>query len=101
LRQKILTAKEKRRFLELGCQDGEGGDAIVVVHFFYGTFDWYATEYDERTGLFFGWVKSPMCGISGGEWGSFSAREFQGTPVERDLHWTEKRLREVSGYGGN
>ena len=75
-------------------------NARVLVKFFHPTsvWSWYATEYDPRTHVFFGFV----VGLEE-ELGPFSLDELEGIragvlnmPVERDLHWDDTtRLQDV------
>ena len=51
----ILSEEQVKRFRELGCQcDSE--DPIAVVRYFapVGSATWFATEYNESTGVFYG-----------------------------------------------
>ena len=73
-------------------------DAIVQVKYFTpaSNWTWWATEYDPVEKLFFGLVE----GFER-ELGYFSLAELEsgrgalGLPIERDLHWTPKPLKEV------
>ena len=74
-------------------------EKLIVMHFFMGGSDWYATEYDPEEQTFFGFV------ILNGdydmaEWGYFSLQELSELKVsfleiDRDLHWTQRRAIEV------
>lgn len=85
-----------------GAQDGLGLDAIVYAKFFTPDSDWtwYVTEMWEESGevLFFGIAD---CAHLYAEYGSFSLSELEkirggfGLPVERDLYWRPKAVREV------
>jgi hypothetical protein len=80
----------------VGKQDVK--DPIIVTKFFapWSNWTWYATAYDETTGLFFGIV----CGTHV-ELGYFSMQDLKGLRgpmglhVERDLYWKEKRLSDL------
>lgn len=93
----LLTQQLLDRFKELGKQDIK--DPIIVAKFFvsWSNWTWYATAYDEETGLFFGII----CG-SHIELGYFSLDDLKrvrgrmGLGVERDLCWKEKRLSDLS-----
>lgn len=96
-RQKLLTAKNLKDLPALYSQDGKSYDQIAVpVKFFdpYGSYTWYATEYDPEARLFFGLVTSAQC--PEGEIGYFALDELQslvkfGAPrIERDMYWNEK-----------
>lgn len=92
---KLLTARLLKRFKEVGEQDIP--NPIVVAHFFhpFSPWHWYATAYYPDEGLFFGWVNGDYA-----ELGYFSLNELEsirimGLPIERDLHWAERRLGDV------
>ncbi len=57
----------------------------------WGSWTWYATEYDPAEGRFFGLVVSEMC--PSGELGYFMREELEsvsgpvGLRIERDYHW--------------
>jgi hypothetical protein len=52
-------------------------DPIVICKFFNptGAGTWYATEYDEKSGVFFGFVS--IFGDWNDVWGSFSLSELE------------------------
>ena len=87
----LLTKKIIERFREVGNQGGKE-DPLVIVKFFNptGAGTWWATEYDEKNKLFFGYVS--ILGGACDEWGSFSLEELKsvkgigGLGIERDLH---------------
>lgn len=103
--QVLLTAKERRQLPPLYSQDGKGYNATAYVHFFGGSYDFYATEFDPAEGLFFGWVHihglEPM-----GELGYVAAAELvkmriplringrdgAAAYLERDAHFQPTRL---------
>ncbi|MCB9848542.1 MAG: DUF2958 domain-containing protein [Phycisphaeraceae bacterium] len=66
----------------------------IYEHFFIGSSDWYAAEYDPNNRLFFGFAvlnNDLQCG----EWGYFGLDELRGIDVrgiqvDRDLHWEEQ-----------
>lgn len=95
---KLMTKEIEAEFTKIGSQEGTNGlDQIVVAKFFhpFSTWRWYATEYDPAERTFFGYVASPDP-----EWGSFSLEEFEetkvrGLPMERDLHFKPKTLRDA------
>ena len=97
---RLMTKELEKHFLEVGSQE-EVEDPVIVAKFFNptGAGTWYATEYDPNDKMFFGYVS-----IFGGwddEWGYFSLKELQsgkstfGTVIERDLYWTEQKIRSV------
>ena len=90
--QKALTAKELKAIPMLYSQDSKGMDAIAYVHFFFGSYDLWATEYNPETGEFFGLVRM---GSNEPELGYSSIQEIATVGrIERDLYWTPKPLRE-------
>ena len=90
--QNVLTARELKALPPLLSQDGKGMDAIALVHYFYGGYDFWATEFDPETGEFFGLAR-----LFETELGYASAQEWISTGrIERDLYWTPKPLREVA-----
>lgn len=96
---KLLTKELEAGLPAMYSTDGQGAEALVVVHFFspYSGWDWYGLEYDPETRTFFGWVDGHT-----GEYGYFRLDELEsatlagGVPaVERDLYWTPVRLGDV------
>lgn len=75
-------------------QDGKGDDAIVYLHYFVGSCDWYITERDMEA------EQHQAFGLAdlgyGGELGYISLAELCGiSSVELDLHFTPTTLREI------
>jgi hypothetical protein len=99
--QKLLTAEQARVIPALYAQEGQHYDATVYVKFFYGTFTWYATEYDPREQMFYGVVfnEGMRDQLPLGEPGYFTAEELAtfrgqwGLQVERDIHFKPQTLR--------
>ena len=95
---KLLTKALEHRFAQIGCQESAGEDALIVCKFFtpWSNWTWYATEYNTEDRTFFGYVEGHFP-----EWGYFSLDELEtvkgpyGLKVERDLHFAERRAREV------
>lgn len=95
---KLMTQEVRKKLPALYAQDGKGGDAIVNVKFFTpdSSWTWYATEFDGED-MFFGLVDGQER-----ELGYFSLAELHkargpmGLPIERDLHWKPKTLREIA-----
>ena len=91
---KLMTKALEKRFAQVGCQESVK-DPIVIAKFFYpaGSATWYATEYDPKSRVFFGYVS--LFGDYNDEWGSFSLAELEsftgrfGLGIERDLWWQE------------
>jgi len=96
---KLLTKEIRKKLPNLYEQDGKGGDAIVYVKLFApdsNPWTWYITEFDGDDtffGLVHGFEK---------ELGYFSLKELQsvkgplGLPIERDLYWKPKTLKEIA-----
>jgi len=96
----LLTEELKKRFSEVGSQDGND-NPLIVCKFFNptGVGTWYASEWIEEDGVFFGFVNlgDDECA----EWGYFSLKELEdfrgkfGLGIERDLFFKEKRFNEI------
>lgn len=101
---KLMTKKLLERFAQVGSQ-AEEKDPLIIAKFFNpcGAGTWYATEYDPKTRIFFGYAS--IFGDWNDEWGSFALDELQsykgplGIGIERDLYFGEKRASEVIGKG--
>lgn len=93
----LLDEETKARLPELYSQEEKGWDAVAQVKFFTpaGSWTWYATEFDGQD-LFFGLVSGFEL-----ELGYFSLSELEGVrgpmglPIERDLYYQPKPLREL------
>ena len=96
---KLLTEAIEKNLSKLYSQDGLGMDAVAQVKFFTpdSTWTWFATEYDPEERRFFGLVH----GLEE-ELGYFSLDELEGArgpmglPIERDLWFQPKPLKEVA-----
>ena len=96
--QKLLRKVELDLFKKHGCQDGKGGDALVIARLFHpiSSYTWYVTEYDSETGYLFGFVVGHEM-----EWGTIASLHemsnmvVHGLEVERDAWFTPKPLREA------
>jgi hypothetical protein len=69
--------------------DGQGDDALVVLHYFYGSWDWYITEKDMEN------EQHQAFGLTAGDFtelGYISIKELIANGVELDIHWTPKKL---------
>jgi len=94
---KLLNKEIIKRFKEIGSQDNEK-DPIVVAKFYNpcGAGSWWATEYNPKDKIFFGYVS--IFGDHNDEWGSFSLEELEelkvgfGLQIERDEHCGEHRI---------
>jgi hypothetical protein len=97
---KLLTKTLEKRFAKIGSQENVK-DPLVIAKFFNptGVGTWYATEYDPKHRLFFGYAS--IFGDWNDEWGYFSLDELAaykgrfGLGIERDLYFGEKRISEV------
>ena len=97
---KLMTKKLLERFTQVGSQ-AEERDPLIIAKYFNpcGAGTWYATEYDPKTRIFFGYVS--IFGDWNDEWGSFALDELQsykgplGIGIERDLYFQPKTLGEL------
>ena len=97
---KLMTAELEKRFVQVGSQENVK-DPVIIAKLFnpQGAGTWYATEYDPKAKMFFGYVS--IFGDWNDEWGSFSLAELEsykgpwGLGIERDLYWREKRASQV------
>lgn len=96
---KMMTKELEAEFARQGQTDGKGEENTqVLAHYFAGSWDWWATEYNPTDRTFFGLVKGFEV-----ELGYFSLDELEGNScekrplggVERDLYWHPKSLAEV------
>ena len=95
---KLITKTLEDRFKEIGDQS-EISDPIIVAKFFNpcGSQTWYASEYDQQTGVCFGYVT----GMYFDEWGRFSVHELEalklpyGLGIERDIFFKETRFKQL------
>jgi len=93
---KLLTKALRRKLPPLYSQEQEA-DPMVICKFFTpdSNWTWYAYEFDGQD-LFFGLIYGLET-----ELGYFSLQELEaargplGLPIERDLHFTPKKLSEV------
>ena len=98
---KLLTKELEKRFEQIGSQDGVK-DPIVITKFFNptGAGTWYATEYEPKEKIFYGYVS--LFGDHCDEWGYFSLAELEsikgrfGLGVERNLHCGYKQISEFN-----
>lgn len=97
---KLLTNELLEQFKKTGRQEYIK-DPIVIAKFFNttGAGTWYATEYDEQEGLFFGYVS--IFGDHNDEWGYFSLIELEsftgkfGFGIERDIYFKSQPFSEI------
>lgn len=75
-------------------------DKLIHMHFFLGSCDWYAAEYDRDDRLFFGYAILND-DFQNAEWGYFAYDELRsiriggGIEIDRDLHWRVRPARDV------
>ena len=89
------------RFKKIGSQENEK-NPIVIVKFFNptGAGTWWATEYNPKDKIFFGYAS--IFGDHNDEWGSFSLEELEsykgpfGLGIERDLYFQEQRISKLN-----
>ena len=97
---RLMTKELEKRFSQVGSQENVK-DPVIVAKFFnpFGAGTWYATEYDPKDEMFFGYAS--IFGDWNDEWGYFSLAELEsyvstfGTRIERDLYWTERKASSV------
>ena len=97
---RLMTTELEKRFSEVGSQENEK-DPVIVAKFFNptGAGTWYATEYDPKDKMFFGYVS--IFGDWNDEWGYFSLQELEsyngplGIGIERDLYFGEQKMSSV------
>lgn len=97
---RLMTKQLEKRFLKVGNQS-ELEDPVVIAKFFNpcGGGTWYATEYDPKDKIFFGYAS--IFGDWNDEWGYFSLEELEsfqgpfGIGIERDLFFDEKPFSQV------
>ncbi len=97
---RLMTKQLEKRFLQVGNQS-ELEDPVVIAKFFNpcGGGTWYATEYDPKDKIFFGYAS--IFGDWNDEWGYFSLEELEsfqgpfGIGIERDLFFDEKPFSQV------
>ena len=97
---KLMTKELEKKFAKIGSQE-KNADPTVVVKFFNpcGAGTWYATEYDSKDKIFFGYVS--IFGDHCDEWGSFSLTELEelqlpgGMKIERDMWFKETPMSEI------
>ncbi|MEI7837962.1 MAG: DUF2958 domain-containing protein [Planctomycetota bacterium] len=95
----LLTKELLRQLPPLGAQEAKGPEAIAPVKFFTpdNSWTWYAVSYSPEDGTFFGLVDGQFK-----ELGYFTLAELEtargplGMPIERDLHWQPRTLREIA-----
>ena len=108
---KLMTKALEKRFAQVGSQE-DVKDPLIIAKYFNptGRGTWYATEYDPKTRIFFGYVS--IFNDHNDEWGYFSLAELEafrgklrvagfkghyGLGIERDLYFKEAPASQVIG----
>ena len=97
---KLMTKTLEKRFKRVGSQENIK-DPLIIAKFFNptGAGTWYATEYDPKRRIFFGYAS--IFSDWNDEWGYFSLDELEsykgqfGLGIERDRYFGEKRASQV------
>lgn len=98
----LLTKQIVKNFERQGrCDTKKPEDIKIIVKFFNptGIGNWYATEWDPKTGLFFGFVS--LFNDHNDELGSFSLAELEeykgamGLGIERDMYFGDYTLKDI------
>ena len=97
---RLMTKELEKRFSKVGSQE-DVKDPVIIAKFFnpQGAGTWYATEYDPKDEMFFGYVS--IFGDWNDECGYFSLAELQsyvgpwGLGIERDRYWDEAKASTV------
>jgi len=97
---KLLTEELIQAFKKIGRQENKK-DPIVIAKFFnpMGQGTWFATEYNSKSKIFFGYVS--IFGDHNDEWGSFSLEELEslklpfGLGIERDKYFQQENISKV------
>jgi len=95
---KLLTQEIRKKLPPLYSQDGKGGKAVAHVKYFTpdSSYTFFGVEFDGKD-TFFGLVDGHCK-----ELGYFSLSELEsirgpmGLPIERDLYWQPKTLKEIA-----
>lgn len=95
---KLLTKENIKALPAMRATEGQGNQAIAQVKFFTpdSNWSWYAVEYDQENGLFYGLVDG-----FDKELGYFSLAELSvargpfGLPIERDMYFDPTPLSEL------
>ena len=95
----LMTKELEAAFAKQGStEEKPAEETVVVAHYFSSSWDWYATEYDPDSRIFFGLVRGFET-----EFGSFSLDELEENScnirplggIERDLYWTPTTLDKI------
>ena len=95
----LMTKELEKTFPSIYAnEEKEPKDILIIAKFFcpWSNWTWYATEFDQESGQFFGYVR----GIEN-ELGYFSLQELEsvsgpfGLGIERDLYFGDHTLAEA------
>ena len=97
----LLTKQIEQLFKKTGDQS-DSDNPLVICKFFdpMGSWTWYATEYNPKDKIFFGYVM----GFEN-EWGTFSLTELESIAenrmlgIERDIYFTPCKFKELKHHG--
>ena len=95
---KLLTKENIKSLPALYSQEKLGLEQKAVVKFFtpWSNWTWYATEFDENTGLFYGLVDGTEK-----EMGTWTIEELKsvngpfGLKIERDMYFKSIKIKEL------
>lgn len=99
---KLLTAELLKRFKKVGNDEETSTENKVIICKFFnptGRGTWYATEYNEKEKMFFGYVS--IFGDYNDEWGYFTIDELEdfkgkfGLGIERDITFKEIQFKDL------
>ena len=78
-------------------QDGKANDAIIYLHYFYGSNDWFISEKDIGSEQIqaFGLVSLDF---NEPELGYISIKELLEHEIEFDLNWTPTKIKDLNIY---
>src|SRR5688572_12192395 len=100
---KLLTKDLIAKFPKIGSTSNKLPEDVPIIAKFFnpcGAGTWYATEYDSKTEMFFGYAA-----ILEGELGYFTLDDLKsyrgplGIGIERDLYYSGETLAEVMKRG--
>jgi hypothetical protein len=107
---KLITKELIERFKKQGdTSEKRAPDITVIAKFFcpWGSATWFATDYDAKDNVCFGFVQLGGSFEDCAELGYFSIEELEslrgpmGLKIERDLYWKERTLKEVMDCKGH
>jgi len=98
---KLITKEVIREFKKHNKENSKSKDPLVIAKFFNpaGRGSWYATQFNEKKGVFYGYVTTSSYDCD--EFGSFSLEELEnfevpfGLKMERDKFFQSRKLSEI------